>query len=321
MRVFLLLFLAVSAFGQSLKSGIDNVIVDPSGACAYGAGPGYFGRLRYNILNGNLWGCEGGVWTLITGSAGGMFVISVSGANGLTGTVTSSGSISGIDAVADGSTKGVAAFTAADFNASAGLISLDYTNGQKATASVPGYLTAADWALFNAGGGSGGGGAPGVTQPPATWATAINNLTLVGGSFTLGTKVLFTAASGAMKGVKFGWKTGAGALTVKVTLWDLGTANTGGSSLGTATVAVNATGLYEADFGSPITLTQFHYYTVAFWENSGAQHTQDTIPEATPPSAFVAGSFVYVNLGLYAAGDGQPVNVTTDRYPVEAVLN
>jgi hypothetical protein len=54
------------------------------------------------------------------------------------------------NAAADGSTKGAAAFTASDFDDNgSGLISIDYTNGQKATASQPGFLTAADWTTFN----------------------------------------------------------------------------------------------------------------------------------------------------------------------------
>ncbi len=53
------------------------------------------------------------------------------------------------NAVADGSTKGVASFTAADFDASSGNISLDYTNGQKSTSSVPGFLSSTDWTTFN----------------------------------------------------------------------------------------------------------------------------------------------------------------------------
>jgi hypothetical protein len=53
------------------------------------------------------------------------------------------------NAAADGTTKGIAAFTAADFDASSGLISLDYANGQKATTSLPGFLSAADWTTFN----------------------------------------------------------------------------------------------------------------------------------------------------------------------------
>lgn len=53
------------------------------------------------------------------------------------------------DAVADGATKGIASFTAADFNASSGNISIDYTNGTAASGSVKGFLTAADWTTFN----------------------------------------------------------------------------------------------------------------------------------------------------------------------------
>ena len=53
------------------------------------------------------------------------------------------------DAAADGSTKGAAAFTANDFNAASGVISIDYTNGQAASASNKGFLTAADWTTFN----------------------------------------------------------------------------------------------------------------------------------------------------------------------------
>ena len=53
------------------------------------------------------------------------------------------------DAAADGSTKGAATFTASDFNSSSGLISIDYTNGQAASASNKGFLTSADWTTFN----------------------------------------------------------------------------------------------------------------------------------------------------------------------------
>jgi hypothetical protein len=47
------------------------------------------------------------------------------------------------DAAADGSTKGAASFTAADFDATSGNISIDYTNAQKATNAQPGLATAA----------------------------------------------------------------------------------------------------------------------------------------------------------------------------------
>lgn len=53
------------------------------------------------------------------------------------------------NAVADGATLGMSAYMAVDFNSASGVISLDYTNGQKATGSVPGFLSAADWTTFN----------------------------------------------------------------------------------------------------------------------------------------------------------------------------
>jgi hypothetical protein len=54
------------------------------------------------------------------------------------------------NAAADGATKGIAAFTANDFNASSGVISLDYTNAQAADATHKGFLTSADWSTFSA---------------------------------------------------------------------------------------------------------------------------------------------------------------------------
>lgn len=66
------------------------------------------------------------------------------------GDLTADRTFSIANAAADGSTKGAAAFTANDFDDNgSGLISIDYTNGQKATASQPGFLTAADWTTFN----------------------------------------------------------------------------------------------------------------------------------------------------------------------------
>lgn len=53
------------------------------------------------------------------------------------------------DALADGATKGAASFTAADFDATAANISIDYTNGQAASASLKGFLTAAFFSKFN----------------------------------------------------------------------------------------------------------------------------------------------------------------------------
>lgn len=48
-----------------------------------------------------------------------------------------------------GATLPVVGATAADFDLASGVLSLDYTNAQKATGTVPGFLTAADWTIFN----------------------------------------------------------------------------------------------------------------------------------------------------------------------------
>ena len=65
------------------------------------------------------------------------------------GDLSSDRTISIADAAADGTTKGAATFTAADFNSSSGLISIDYTNGQSANTTTKGFLTSTDWNTFN----------------------------------------------------------------------------------------------------------------------------------------------------------------------------
>jgi hypothetical protein len=65
------------------------------------------------------------------------------------GNLTSDRTLSISDAAADGTTKGAATFTASDFNAASGVVSIDYTNGQSASSSAKGFLTSTDWSTFN----------------------------------------------------------------------------------------------------------------------------------------------------------------------------
>jgi len=65
------------------------------------------------------------------------------------GPITGTGTIGINNAAADGSTKGAASFTANDFDASSGNISIDYANGQAATSSQDGFLQSSDWSTFN----------------------------------------------------------------------------------------------------------------------------------------------------------------------------
>jgi hypothetical protein len=76
-------------------------------------------------------------------------VSSVSGVPPINSSGGSTPAISIDNAAADGSTKGAASFTAADFNSSSGNISIDYTNGQAADSTHKGFLTSTDWSTFN----------------------------------------------------------------------------------------------------------------------------------------------------------------------------
>ena len=91
------------------------------------------------------------LWTAQTPASGSGTVTSIATTSPITGgTITTSGTIGINNAVADGSTKGAAAFTASDFNDNgSGVISIDYTNGQAASGSNKGFLTSADWTTFN----------------------------------------------------------------------------------------------------------------------------------------------------------------------------
>lgn len=91
--------------------------------------------------------CTGYQGTLTTGTLSATSPVSVSGARTVIG---GAADISIANAAADGTTKGAAAFTAADFDATAGVVALDYTNAQAASSGSKGFLTSADWTTFNA---------------------------------------------------------------------------------------------------------------------------------------------------------------------------
>jgi hypothetical protein len=89
-------------------------------------------------------------WTTFNNKGSGT-VTSIATSSPITGgTITGSGTIGISDAKADSLTKGAATFKDSDFNDDgAGLISIDYTNGQSATTSTKGFLTSTDWNTFN----------------------------------------------------------------------------------------------------------------------------------------------------------------------------
>jgi hypothetical protein len=78
-------------------------------------------------------------------------IISISTTSPLSGggDLSANRTLSISDAAADGTTKGAATFTASDFNATSGVVSIDYANGQAADGTNKGFLTATDWSTFN----------------------------------------------------------------------------------------------------------------------------------------------------------------------------
>lgn len=95
------------------------------------------------------------VWELETPSGGGVptsRAINTTSPLAGGGDLTADRTLSIANAAADGSTKGAAAFNSSDFDATTGVVSTDYNNGQSSTNSTKGYLPAADFVAFNGGG-------------------------------------------------------------------------------------------------------------------------------------------------------------------------
>lgn len=168
-----------------------------------------------------------------------------------------------------------------------------------------------------------------VVYMPATWPAMIGKIQATGGNVTTGVKMIVTAVGQSIAGLRVGWPGGQGAKTVLVTLWNLGSTNTGGSSLGTATVAVNAAGLYEAFFSSPIAVTQWNYYTMAMWDNSGAVWISITSISDGPSTAgndfirkfpYPDGPAVIIQTNLFDGGNVQPTTGLSTPTVVEPIF-
>lgn len=121
----------ISSINATLHVGGDLIVETRSGTPSTGAAFDSSGKL------------------VTTGSTPGS-VTSIATTSPITGgPITGTGTIGINDAAADGLTKGASTYTANDFNSSAGLISIDYTNGQAASGTNKGFLTSTDWITFN----------------------------------------------------------------------------------------------------------------------------------------------------------------------------
>lgn len=132
-----------------IDGGDMGIRTTPTAYLHLGAGTAAAGTAPFKFTAGtNLGAIENGAmeWDGISLfiSAGGTRVNLTNKENALTFSAPLSRSVNTIsitDAAANGTTKGIATFAAADFDATAGVISIDYVNGQAASASVNGFYT------------------------------------------------------------------------------------------------------------------------------------------------------------------------------------
>ena len=118
-----------------------------AGGIAYGSTTSALGVTPIGTAGQVLTSAGAGTPTWTTPATG--TVTSVTGTSPIASSGGATPAISIADAAADGTTKGAAAFTASDFNATSGVVSIDYTNGQAASGSTKGFLTSTDWTTFN----------------------------------------------------------------------------------------------------------------------------------------------------------------------------
>jgi len=118
-----------------------------AGGVAYGSTTSALGVTPIGTAGQVLTSAGAGTPTWTTPATG--TVTSVTGTSPIASSGGATPAISIANAAADGVTKGAAAFTASDFDATSGVVSIDYTNGQAASGSTKGFLTSTDWTTFN----------------------------------------------------------------------------------------------------------------------------------------------------------------------------
>ena len=145
------------------------------------------------------------------------------------------------------------------------------------------------------------------------------------GSFSYGDIIMPTKDGLVLAGIRFYWPGGHGALSVKASLWNANTS----TRVTSATVSVNAAGVYVALFATPTALTQYNLYYLSVWETSGnfaIEITGANVSTFTLGTMTVANGFNLKNLypgyfrisSGYASGDA--VYATPDTTDLLGVL-
>lgn len=186
------------------------------------------------------------------------YLAAVTATSPLSGSGTAGSPLVIANSAADGSTKGAASFTAADFDASSGNISIDYTNGQKATAAVPGFLTSADWSKFdNKVSSTSLSGASVISYTSSSGVITTTGGTFGAGTYTFPTTVIATTASTTNLVVSSAGGGGTSCLQVA----NNGTVSATGSACGSGGGAAYP---FQGTGNSTSTLTQFNAGLTAY---------------------------------------------------------
>lgn len=139
-----------------------------------------------------------------------------------------------------------------------------------------------------------------------------NVTTNASSSITMGNTVFATDGSLVMTGIRFWWD-GAGARTVRLSLWD-GVTDT---KLATVDVAANGAGSYTGTFASPVTLTPFREYRISKRDQDSAHRWFASDANISTQTGTLMGSGVFYGKPsegwVRAAGCYSPG--ATDEFP------
>jgi hypothetical protein len=200
-------------------------------------------------------------------------------------------------AAADGATEGLASFTAADFNSDVnGNISIDYVNAQLATAGQNGFLSSADWTIFN------NKGSGDILNGGNTGLITIGTNTAAPLSFETNNVIRATVTGGASTG---GAWTMSQVTANTVTVTDLLTLQTG--STGTPGVGYGTGILFQGE--SSTTNNRDMARISALWETAtdASRTSQLKIQLYNTSAASLADVAVFtagVGLEIYSASGG-----------------
>jgi hypothetical protein len=147
--------------------------------------------------------------------------------------------------------------------------------------------------------------------PFADTVNAFGTATNAAGDFTTG-QLVFMMGNATLLGLKFAYN-GFASKTVKLTVWDRGVNETGGTIIATGSTTADAVTTYTVLFTTPVLLKAFNLYVFGIYVTDGTNFLSmtgqpygwklaNTVRNQVP-----IGPVMYYELAAFVAGDGMPV--------------